>query len=132
MIVATLFFSTYSLGQNYGCRLPNGSIHSPRTGTALIGATLIPLNLGLAVGLYSSPQVSIVPGSCPSFASSISITGNKCATTSLALGNIGLLATNEGQEVTFDYLLCPIDDYAWLLVVSSASMLFFKIRNRKD
>jgi len=118
-----------------GCMLPGGQIYSPKTGTALLGATLVPLSLGITVNLYASPEVSNMPSTCPGWATNIIGTGNKCATTTLlGVGLLGgyLLATNSGDEVTYDFVDCNLDTYSWLFGLGAGAFGLVIIRKRKD
>lgn len=50
------------------------------------------------------------------------VLGLACANNSLARGHVAVPTI----------VACPIDDYTWLLIASSASVLLFKIRSRKS
>jgi len=90
--------------------------------------------LGLHVALLSnSSPTTCPPGSTPAtlvYVPSYSMSPPPCSI--VASLTIPLTVLGGGVVRNYTIMNCPIDDYAWLLVVSSASMLFFKIRNRKD
>ncbi|TCD02193.1 hypothetical protein EZ449_19240 [Pedobacter frigidisoli] len=98
-----------------GCRLSDGSIHGPQTGNALLGATLVPFSLGLVILYYNSPTVQTAVGSCPSFATGVTTTGRSCTTSALTILGLGLVAQNQGQEVSFNIFNCDLDHYVWVL-----------------
>ena len=118
LISLLFFFSaliTNAQGTVNGCLL-NNRVHTP---TGLLGGYTISVSVPLSIDYCSwSPSNGSNCGVCP---------GALSAITGLCLVN-----TIPGVRGSFTMVACPIDDYAWLLVVSSASMLFFKIRNRKD
>ena len=106
-----------------------------QTGCLLDGTNYVYTNHTCTIGLFGACLIKYYP---PSANPNPFTTNTQCfsyTTTSVRCGTgllNGLLLAN-GIEVHYSYAFpCPIDDYAWLLVVSSASMLFFKIRNRKD
>lgn len=112
-----------------GCRLPDGKIYSPQTGTALLGATLFPLNLGILVPLYSSPEIPQT-FACPGYATSVVSLGTKCTTSALTIVGLGLVAQNEGVEVSYVVVPCNLDDYSWALGLGASVFGIFVIRRR--
>ncbi|RZK64127.1 MAG: hypothetical protein EOO85_30185, partial [Pedobacter sp.] len=107
-------FVSLSVKADNGCRLSNGSIHSPQTGAALLGASLIPPRVGLLIPYYNSPRVNTAFGSCPTYAGNIITTGRKCTTSALDILGLGLVAQNEGDEVTFNLIECDLDTFDWV------------------
>ena len=44
---------------------------------------------------------------------------------------INVFSSLTGKIVDFDIVACPIDDYTWLLVLSTASIVLLKIKNNR-
>ncbi|RZK36634.1 MAG: hypothetical protein EOO90_26970 [Pedobacter sp.] len=130
IVIFSFFFLFVSLSvkANHGCRLSNGSIHSPQTGAALLGASLNPPSLGLLIPYYNSPRVNTAFGSCPTYAGNIMTTGRKCTTSALNVLGLGLVAQNEGDEVTFNLIECDLDSFGWILGLVCGSVTFLYIK----
>lgn len=60
---------------------------------------------------------------------SVSSSGSTSCT---VLGGIGGALVANGVIRSYSIMNCPIDDYAWFLIASSASIAFLKIRKKKD
>ena len=132
-IIFVLLFSyiNFSAFADTGCRLTNGSIHSPQTGNALLGATLIPFHLGIVIPFYNSPTVSTGYGTCPSYAGNIMNTGRTCTTQAISILGLGIVAQNQGQEVSFSLIECSLDDYSLGLVAFAGALGLIMIKRRE-
>jgi len=117
-------------GADTGCKLPNGKIYGPQTGTALLGATLVPLNLGILVPLYNSPEISQIPGACPGYANTPVSLGTPCTTSALTILGLGLVAQNEGVEFSYSFVNCNLDDYTWTLGAAAGLFGIFVIKRK--
>ncbi len=129
------FVFAISYSSKAGCLISGSQIVYTQPDNSSLGALLSNL-LGFPV--YSNSVTAPAVSSC------INLTQTKYQAGSTNCGVclqgysqvLGLACANnslvQGKVATPAMVACPIDDYAWLLVVSSASMLFFKIRNRKD
>lgn len=85
------------------------------------------LNVALLSGFYNT---NCPPGSTTStLFANVSSSGSTSCTIVASLGGTVLAS---GFVRNYTMLQCPIDDYSWILIASSASLAFFKIRKRKD
>lgn len=89
--------------------------------------------LGIRVALLSNASpTTCPPGSTPAtlvYVPAYSMSAPSCSI--VASLTIPLTVLGGGVVRNYTVMNCPIDDYAWVLIASSASVLFFKIRRRK-
>ncbi|RZK19731.1 MAG: hypothetical protein EOO43_11550 [Flavobacterium sp.] len=119
LLIVSIFTSFNSLAQS-GCLLSDGRLFTTYQGG------------GILPRLYnSSPSISLAPGYC-SWGPTSSTSCNVC------LGSINVISlvclggpVVAGHSGNYTMIQCPIDDYAWLLVLSTASIVLFKIKNNR-
>ena len=84
---------------------------------------------------FYSPNSGTPPTTlCVNFKKTVYVTtSSNCG---VCLNGYGFLGACQGQAsgkvANASIVDCPIDDYAWLLIASSASIAFLKIRKKKE